>query len=69
MVSVSEELDKLTQVALDICIRLEEIAEEFEILIKHLYFYVRQTYNAAKYKMDTSANALRFGYFGDALYY
>lgn len=64
----SERLGKLTQTVLEAITRIERVANEYEALLSHVDFGIRQKYNIARYKLDKAASARNWDYYGRANY-
>lgn len=67
-ISESETLGDLTNRTLTVIHNIEREIDRWENLMSKLDFYVRQEYNRARYKLDTSVSAFHWDYFGRANY-
>uniref|UniRef100_T1H0L9 Uncharacterized protein n=1 Tax=Megaselia scalaris TaxID=36166 RepID=T1H0L9_MEGSC len=67
-IQASEGLEKLTKTALAEIEKIEKKLDEIETLMSKKDFYIRQEYNIARYKLDTSVSAFHWDYYGRANY-
>lgn len=67
-ITQSESLGRLTQISLEGVTKVEQTIEDYEQVMSDLDFYVRQEYNIARYKLDTSVSAQHWDYYGRASY-
>lgn len=67
-ISESEKLGRLTQTILETISNIEKVVDEYETLLSHEDFYVRQEYNIARYKLDSTVSAHHWDYYGRANY-
>lgn len=64
----SEKLGRLTQVILETITGIEEAIDEYEAVLNKEDFKIRQEYNIARYKLDTSVSEHHWDYYGRSNY-
>lgn len=64
----SATLTGLTEAALNVIRRIEAVVDDYEDLMSHLDFFIRQEYNVARYKLDTTVSARYWYYNGKTNY-
>lgn len=64
----SEHLGLLTRSVLNAIAEVEKSIDEYEEMMSVVDYKIRQEYNVARYKLDTSVSAHHWDYYGRANY-
>lgn len=67
-IAKSERLGRLTQTVLETITNIEQVIDEYESVLSRQDFKIRQEYNVARYKLDTSVSEHHWDYYGRSNY-